>query len=890
MSIKKQVQMNLAYNGKEYQYYNIKKLASILGKDLSILPYSIRNLLENLIRNYDDKLIKEKDILAIFDWPNVAQQNYSIFFRPSRVLLQDFTGVPCIVDLAAMRDAVQSMGGDPGIINPIQPVDLVIDHSVQVDEYGHEKAYENNVKLEFKRNKERYKFMKWGQESLEKFRVVPPGTGIIHQVNLEYLSQAIAFSDNEIYPDSLVGTDSHTTMINGLGVVGWGVGGIEAEAAMLGQPISMLVPEVIGVKLTGQLKPGVTATDLVLTVTEILREKKVVGKFIEYFGDGLFALPLAARATLANMSPEYGATVGFSPIDQTTLAYLSLTGKSDELVSLVHQYMSEQELLFHEAADDPSYSDLVAINLEDVEPSIAGPKRPQDRIALSDGKQSFKNVLNEFVENNQELKKSNITIDGNEFNLNNGAIAIASITSCTNTSNPEVMVAAGLLAKKAVDLGLEKKAWVKTSLAPGSTVVTGYLDSSNLLDPLEKLGFNLVGYGCTTCIGNSGPLIPEISTMASEEDLLLTSVLSGNRNFEARIHNAIQANYLASPPLVVAYAIAGTMDLDLSTEALGTSKLGKDVFLKDIWPSKEEVNAIIEKELNVSLFQEKYSTVFSGDDNWRSLHQSNSELFEWDNDSTYIRQPSFFDNLSNDTNNLKNINNGRILAILGDSVTTDHISPAGAIALESPAGKYLTDNKIDYAEFNTYGSRRGNHEVMMRGTFGNIRLNNGLVEREGGWTLHFPSKKEMTIFEAAQEYAVDSTPLVILAGSEYGSGSSRDWAAKGPFLLGVKTVIAKSYERIHRSNLVGMGVLPLEFLNGNDASSLKLDGSEIISVLGIDDNLQTKQEVSVIAIREDGSEVSFSALVRIDTPIEIEYYKSGGILNYVVLELMRNQK
>lgn len=890
MNIKEQVQMNLAYDGKEYKYYNIKELASILGKDLSILPYSIRNLLENLIRNYDDKLIKKADILAIFDWPNVAQQNYSIFFRPSRVLLQDFTGVPCVVDLAAMRDAVHSMGGDPGIINPIQPVDLVIDHSVQVDEYGHEKAYENNVKLEFKRNKERYKFMKWGQESLEKFRVVPPGTGIIHQVNLEYLSNAIAFSDNEIYPDSLVGTDSHTTMINGLGVVGWGVGGIEAEAAMLGQPISMLVPEVIGVKLTGQLKPGVTATDLVLTVTEVLREKKVVGKFIEYFGDGLFALPLAARATLANMSPEYGATVGFSPIDQTTLDYLSLTGKSDELVALVHQYTSEQGLLFNDSHNDPTYSDLVEINLRDVEPSIAGPKRPQDRIALSAGKQSFQNVLNEFAQSNQELKKSNITIDGNEFNLNNGAIAIASITSCTNTSNPEVMVAAGLLAKKAIDLGLEKKAWVKTSLAPGSTVVTGYLDSSKLLDPLEKLGFNLVGYGCTTCIGNSGPLIPEISSMASEEDLLLTSVLSGNRNFEARIHNAIQANYLASPPLVVAYAIAGTMDLDLSTEPLGTSKLGEDVFLKDIWPSKEEVNAIIEKELNVSLFQEKYSTVFSGDDNWRSLHQSNSELFEWDNDSTYIRQPSFFDNLSNDTNNLKNINSGRILAILGDSVTTDHISPAGAIALESPAGKYLTDNKIDYAEFNTYGSRRGNHEVMMRGTFGNIRLNNGLVEREGGWTLHFPSKKEMTIFDAAKEYAIDSIPLVILAGSEYGSGSSRDWAAKGPFLLGVKVVIAKSYERIHRSNLVGMGVLPLEFLNGNDASSLQLDGSETISVLGIDDSLQTKQEVNVIAIREDGSEVSFSALVRIDTPIEIEYYKSGGILNYVVLELMRNQK
>jgi aconitate hydratase len=890
MNIKQQVQMNIDSEDKSYKFYNIQKLATLYDKDLSILPYSIRNLLENLIRNYDEKLVKEKDIVALFDWPNIAKKNYSIFFRPSRVLLQDFTGVPCVVDLAAMRDAVKSMGGNPGIINPIQPVDLVIDHSVQVDEYGHDKAYENNVKLEFKRNKERYQFMKWGQESLEKFRVVPPGTGIIHQVNLEYLSQGVTVSNDEIYPDSLVGTDSHTTMINGLGVVGWGVGGIEAEAAMLGQPISMLIPEVIGVKLIGTLKPGVTATDLVLTVTEILREKKVVGKFIEYFGQGLFALPLAARATLANMSPEYGATMGFSPIDQTTLDYLLLTGKNKKDIELVKKYTIEQRMFFNDTSPEPIYSDLIEIDLDSVEPSIAGPKRPQDRIALSNSKKLFKNVLSEFNSHDNAETKSTINLDGSEFQLNNGSIAIASITSCTNTSNPEVMIAAGLLAKKAVELGLEKKAWVKTSLAPGSTVVTGYLNSAKLLEPLEKLGFNLVGYGCTTCIGNSGPLIPEISSVASEEDVLLTSVLSGNRNFEARIHNAIQANYLASPPLVVAYAIAGTMDLDLSTEPLGTSDDGKAIYLNDIWPSAEEVNAIIKKEINANLFKEQYASVFKGDANWRSLEQSNDELFQWDNASTYIRRPTFFDNLSDETNNLSDIKNSRILAILGDSVTTDHISPAGAIAVDSPAGEYLLKNNVDQSEFNTYGSRRGNHEVMMRGTFGNIRLKNALVAKQGGWTKHFPSEKEMTIFDASKAYAESSIPLVILAGSEYGSGSSRDWAAKGTYLLGVKAVIAKSYERIHRSNLVGMGVLPLEFIDGQDAKSLNLDGSEEISINGINDNLQTKQKIEVSAKKNNGNEIKFFAIVRIDTPIEIEYYKNGGILNYVILELVKNNK
>ena len=887
MNIKEQVKSQINFQDTQLKYYDMNKLASLLDKDLSVLPFSIRVLLENLIRNYDEKLILEDDIKAIFDWPNIAQSNYSIFFRPSRVLLQDFTGVPCVVDLAAMRDAVKEMNGDPGIINPIQPVDLVIDHSVQVDEYGHEQAYANNVKLEFKRNKERYQFMKWGQESLKKFRVVPPGTGIIHQVNLEYLSEAIMIADGEVFPDSLVGTDSHTTMINGLGVVGWGVGGIEAEAAMLGQPISMLIPEVIGVKLTGQLKPGVTATDLVLTVTEILREKKVVGKFIEYFGQGLFALPLAARATLANMSPEYGATVGFSPIDQTTLDYLKLTGKDIATVDLVKEYSSLQGLFFEESLPDPIYSDLVEIDLHTIEPSIAGPKRPQDRIALSSSKMAFKNVLSDFEKDLTSGNANKISIDGNEFELNNGSIAIASITSCTNTSNPEVMIAAGLLARNAMNFGLTKKSWVKTSLAPGSAVVTGYLQSSNLLASLEGLGFHLVGYGCTTCIGNSGPLIPEIAKVSADSDVLLTSVLSGNRNFEARIHNSIQANYLASPPLVVAYALAGTMDIDLSKEPLGLSDEGKDIYLEDIWPTKDEVDEIINKEININLFNEQYASVFKGDDNWRSLEQSNSELFNWDDGSTYIRRPSFFDGLSPDTNNLQDINNSRVLAILGDSVTTDHISPAGAIAIDSPAGRYLQDNGVDTTDFNTYGSRRGNHEVMMRGTFANIRLNNDLVERQGGWTKHFPSNDEMPIFDAAQRYQNESTPLVILAGSEYGSGSSRDWAAKGTFLLGVKAVIAKSYERIHRSNLVGMGVLPLEFVDGDDVNSLNLNGSEMISITGIDDNLKPKQHVTVDIQDEQGNIRSIETLLRIDTPIEIEYYKSGGILNYVVLELMK---
>ena len=854
-------------------------------KGIDTLPYSIRVLLENLLRYEDGKTVTREDIEAVANWDPSATPSTEIAFRPSRVLLQDFTGVPAVVDLAAMRDQFAKMGGDPSRINPLQPADLVIDHSVQVDSYGLLRSFEDNVKREFERNQERYQFLKWGQSAFENMRVVPPGTGIVHQVNLEYLASVVFTRDVNgqciAYPDSLVGTDSHTTMINGLGVLGWGVGGIEAEAAMLGQPISMLLPQVVGFKLTGKLPEGATATDAVLTVTQMLRERGVVGKFVEFYGEGMENLALPDRATIANMAPEYGATMGFFPVDNETLAYLRFSGREDAHVDVVERVLKEQGL-FHTASDpEPRFTDTLQLDLGDVVPSIAGPKRPQDRIPLSESKRSWHHVLQGFEESAD--KKVAVTRGDETFNLQNGAVVIAAITSCTNTSNPAVMLAAGLVAKKAVEKGLRTKPWVKTSLAPGSQVVTEYLKESGLMEDLNILRFNLVGYGCTTCIGNSGPLDPEIAEAVKANDLIVTSALSGNRNFEGRVNPLTRANYLASPPLVVAYALAGTMDIDFESDPIAQDTEGKDVFLRDIWPSHQEITETLRTSVKKDQFVERYAVVLDGPPQWREVSFEQADRYGWVPESTYVRLPPFFEGVeAGEPAPPEDIAGARVLCLLGDSVTTDHISPAGAIALDGPAAKYLQEHGVAPRDFNSYGSRRGNHEVMMRGTFANIRLRNLLAPgTEGGITRYLPSNEQMSIFDASMKYQADGTPLVVIAGKEYGTGSSRDWAAKGTLLLGVRAVIAESYERIHRSNLIGMGVLPLEFEAGESREALGLSGEETFSISGITEGLAPGK---VLSVQTDTGK-SFTAKARIDTPQEVEYYLHGGILQYVLRQL-----
>ena len=872
--------------GATHTIYRLDRAAEALGCDLARLPFTLRILLENLLRGEDGSAVTADSIRALGAWQAQATPSDEVAFRPARVLLQDFTGVPAIVDLAAMRDAMAELGGDPSRINPQQPVDLVIDHSVQVDEFGSEGAFLLNVTREFERNGERYQFLRWGQQAFEGFRVVPPGTGIVHQVNLEYLAPVVFSADGQAYPDTLVGTDSHTTMINGLGVVGWGVGGIEAEAAMLGQPVSMLIPQVFGVRLTGSLPEGATGTDLVLRVVELLRERNVVGKFVEFFGTGLTTLPLAARATIANMCPEYGATVGFFPVDDETLNYLRFTGRSDEQVALVEAYCREQQLFRTDETPDPEYSDLLEVELGSIEPSLAGPKRPQDRIGLHEAQASARATIAEEIEGGASAMPVQVAANGHSYELSNGSVVIAAITSCTNTSNPEVMVAAGLLAKKAVERGLSTPPWVKTSLAPGSRVVTEYLDEAGLTEHLDALGFNLVGYGCTTCIGNSGPLPEAISQAVDGGPLAVAAVLSGNRNFEARISNQVRSNYLASPPLVVAYALAGHMDVDLATEPLGTGADGEPVHLREIWPSEQEVAEVIQSSIRSSMFRERYADVFTGDEQWAALDSGGGQRFGWAEDSTYVRHAPYFQDLRREPTPPENIEGARVLAMLGDSVTTDHISPAGAIAPGSPAGNYLSEREVARRDFNSYGSRRGNHEVMVRGAFANVRLRNALVEREGGWTRHLPDGEELPIYDAAERYRAEGVPLIVLAGREYGSGSSRDWAAKGPALLGVRAAIAESFERIHRSNLIGMGILPLEYPAGESAASLGLTGEESFDISGIEGGVEPRQDIAVRAVAADGREVAFTARCRIDTPVEAEYYRHGGILQYVLRGLL----
>ncbi len=886
-------QRTLRVGDRELQIASLEALDQ-QGWNPSRLPFATRILLENLLRREDGKVVPAADVEAVAKWDPQAEPATEIAFMPARVLLQDFTGVPAIVDLAAMRDAMLRMGGDPELINPLQAVELVIDHSVQVDEYGKAAALLINAEREFERNRERYGFLRWGQSALRNFRVVPPATGIVHQVNLEYLARGVMVGEGEApfaYPDTLVGTDSHTTMINGLGVLGWGVGGIEAEAAMLGQPISMLIPQVVGFRFTGELPEGATATDLVLRVTELLRAHGVVGKFVEFFGPGLTSLRLADRATIANMAPEYGATCGIFPIDAVSLGYLRFTGRSAEQLALVEAYMKEQGL-FH-TADSPEaeYSDTLGLDLGDVEPSLAGPKRPQDRINLRQMHTAFGEQLPALLPAGSAASSAvQTSFGGSDFDLRHGSVVIAAITSCTNTSNPSVMVAAGLLAKKAVEFGLESKPWVKTSLAPGSKVVTSYLDRAGLTPYLEALKFHTVGYGCTTCIGNSGPLPEPIREAIHAGDLVACSVLSGNRNFEGRIGPDIRANYLASPPLVVAYALAGRMDIDVYNEPLGTSKDGQEVFLKDLWPSQQEIEDTVRVALEPEMFEREYADVYAGDEQWRSMPTPEGATFDWQADSTYIRLVPFFDGMSEQAEPPADIKGARVLALLGDSVTTDHISPAGAIQRDSPAGKYLTEHGVAVRDFNSYGSRRGNHEVMMRGTFANVRLRNKLVQIEGGHTLHMPSGEAMTIYDAAMRYRQEGVPLVILTGKEYGTGSSRDWAAKGPLLQGVRAVIAQSYERIHRSNLIGMGILPLEFLAGESAASLGFDGHETYDVEGlaelVGEEFQAARQLTVVAHSAAGGNRSFQAVVRLDTPQEAAYFHHGGILQYVLRQLL----
>lgn len=879
-------------NGQDYGYFSLKKLATQYP-EVDRLPYSLKILLENQLRYEDGVNTTASDIAALATWDPKATPNQEIGFVPARVVLQDFTGVPAIVDLAAMRDAMKSLGGDAARINPLSPAELVIDHSVQVDAYGRADALDLNNRIEFDRNKERYAFLRWGQGAFDNFKVVPPNTGIVHQVNLEHLSRVV-FGQNQTldgkevlmaWPDTVVGTDSHTTMINGLGILGWGVGGIEAEAAMLGQPISMLVPQVLGFKLTGRLPEGTTATDLVLTITDILRDRGVVGQFVEFFGDGLSKLPLADRATIGNMSPEFGSTCAIFPIDAETVRYLTLSGRSAEQVALVEAYAKAQGMWREDGDADPRYTDVIELNLSDVVPSIAGPKRPQDRVLLSEAAAQYqKQAAPLLAERSGSDGVATVSYQGKTFDLTDGAIVIAAITSCTNTSNPAVMLGAGLLARNALAKGLSVKPWVKTSLAPGSKVVTDYLSSAGLLDDLEGLGFYTVGYGCTTCIGNSGPLPEPIHDAIHDNDLLAVSVLSGNRNFEGRIHPEIKMNYLASPPLVVAYAIAGRMDADIVNDPLGHDPEGNPVYLKDIWPDTMELQHFIDKNVSSEMYQKNYASVFEGDDRWKSMDTPIGEMFAWNDDSTYVQNPPYFDGMDMTLPAIADIKGARALAKLGDSVTTDHISPAGSIAKDSPAGRYLQSHGVSPTDFNSYGSRRGNHEVMMRGTFANVRIRNQIAPgTEGGVTTYFPSGEVMSIFDAAEKYQADGTPLVVIAGKEYGSGSSRDWAAKGTRLLGIKAVITESFERIHRSNLVGMGILPLNFMANETAQTLGLDGTEVYDIEGLNNGLS--KTVTVTATKANGQVIRFEAKVRLDTPKEIEYYQHGGILHYVLRQI-----
>ncbi len=889
----------LRVQGTSYQVFDIMALEKS-GHNISKLPYSIRILLENLLRNEDGRSVTRSDIEAILSWDGKQLPEKEIAFMPARVLLQDFTGVPAVVDLAAMRSAVARAKGNTDKINPLIPSELVIDHSVQVDSFASSESFRINADLEFRRNIERYTLLRWGQKAFKNLKVVPPDTGICHQVNLEYLARVVEVrnqnGESTAFPDSLVGTDSHTTMVNGLGVFGWGVGGIEAEAVMLGQPYFMLTPEVIGVKLTGQLSEGATATDLVLTLTQLIRKKGVVGKIVEYFGEGVAGISLPDRATIGNMSPEYGATMGFFPVDEETLRYLRLTGRSDDQVAVVETYCKEQGLFRSNGAPEPVYSDVLSVDMGTIVPCVAGPKRPQDRIALTDMKDSFKKSLSApavergFALKPEELSKSvMVQKNGLEFEMHNGSVAIAAITSCTNTSNPSVMIAAGLVAKKAVEkYGLKPKPWVKTSLAPGSQVVMDYLKEAGLIEPLEKLNFNLVGYGCTTCIGNSGPLDENVSSTIEKEKLVAAAVLSGNRNFEGRIHPNAKASFLASPPLVVAYALAGRVDFDPTFGPVDYTKDGTPVYLKDLWPSQSEVREAVDRSLKPQMFRSRYSEVFKGNDNWQGLKIPEASIYEWDKSSTYVQEPPFFFDLPVEPAPIGDIEKGRVLVFLGDSVTTDHISPAGSIPASSPAGKYLIEHGVQPKDFNSYGARRGNHEVMMRGTFANIRLKNFLVPgTEGSWTIHFPDKEKMTIYDASVKYQSDKVPLVVIAGKEYGSGSSRDWAAKGTLLLGIKAVIAESYERIHRSNLVGLGVLPLQFVDGQNAASIGLTGSEVFSITGIKQNLTPRKRLKVTALDEKGGTKSFEAVARLDSHIDVEYYHNGGILQTVLRQMLR---
>ncbi|NVZ21753.1 aconitate hydratase AcnA [Pseudomonas costantinii] len=899
----------LEIDRKTYHYFSLPEAAKSLG-DLDKLPMSLKVLLENLLRWEDNKTVTGADLKAIAAWLKERQSDREIQYRPARVLMQDFTGVPAVVDLAAMRAAVAKAGGDPQRINPLSPVDLVIDHSVMVDKFGNASAFEQNVDIEMQRNGERYAFLRWGQSAFDNFSVVPPGTGICHQVNLEYLGRTVWTKDEDgrtyAFPDTLVGTDSHTTMINGLGILGWGVGGIEAEAAMLGQPVSMLIPEVIGFKLTGKLKEGITATDLVLTVTQMLRKKGVVGKFVEFYGDGLADLPLADRATIANMAPEYGATCGFFPVDDVTLDYLRLSGRPTETVKLVEAYTKAQGL-WRNAGQEPVFTDTLALDMGSVEASLAGPKRPQDRVSLPNVGQAFTDFLNlQFKPANKEegrleseggggvavgnadlVGEVDYEEDGHTYRLKNGAVVIAAITSCTNTSNPSVMMAAGLVAKKAVEKGLTRKPWVKTSLAPGSKVVTDYYKAAGLTHYLDKLGFDLVGYGCTTCIGNSGPLPAPIEKAIQKADLAVASVLSGNRNFEGRVHPLVKTNWLASPPLVVAYALAGTVRIDISSEPLGNDKDGKPVYLRDIWPSSKEIADAV-AQVSTGMFHKEYAEVFAGDEQWQAIEVPQAATYVWQKDSTYIQHPPFFDDIAGPLPVIKDVKGANILALLGDSVTTDHISPAGNIKTDSPAGRYLREQGVEPRDFNSYGSRRGNHEVMMRGTFANIRIRNEMLGgEEGGNTLYIPTGEKMAIYDASMKYQASGTPLVVVAGQEYGTGSSRDWAAKGTNLLGVKAVIAESFERIHRSNLVGMGVLPLQFKLDQNRKVLKLTGKEKVDILGLTDaEIEPRMNLTLVITREDGSSEKVEVLCRIDTLNEVEYFKAGGILHYVLRQLI----
>jgi aconitate hydratase len=896
-----QTRSELSVGSSKFTYFSLPKFAAKTGKDLSKLPYSLRILLENLLRCEDGVAVEAKDVEALAAWDARKEPDTEIAFHPARVVLQDFTGVPCVVDLAAMRDAMAAMGGDPSKINPLFPAELVIDHSVQVDHYGTADSLVRNTESEYERNQERYALLRWAQGAFTNFKVVPPSTGIVHQVNLEYLARVVFDQDGVAYPDTVVGTDSHTTMINGAGVLGWGVGGIEAEAAMLGQPINMLIPQVIGVKLHGTLPEGATATDLVLTITRLLRDKGVVGKFVEFFGDGLDSLPLADRATIGNMAPEFGSTCGIFPVDEETLNYLRLSGRSPERIALVEAYAKAQGLFRTKGQPDPVYTDTLSLDLGTVVPTLAGPRRPHDKVALKDVGAGFKKVLPELVaQAKKKAKGATVTaeelgtkvsssLDGQSFELTNGSVVIAAITSCTNTSNPYVMLGAGLLARNAAEKGLQVKPWVKTSLAPGSKVVTQYLTQAGVLSSLEQLHFNVVGYGCTTCIGNSGPLPEPISKAIGDGELVAVSVLSGNRNFEGRVSPDVRANYLASPPLVVAYALAGRIDIDFATEPLGTDKDGGEVFLKDIWPSPREVASVVKQNVTSEMFRTEYANVFAGDERWRALPVPAGDRFAWDAASTYVRKPTFFENLSATPAPLSDISDARVLATLGDSVTTDHISPAGNISKTSPAAKYLTDHGVQPRDFNQYGARRGNHEVMMRGTFANVRLRNGLVPGvEGSFTRYLPTGEQLSIFEASEKYRAAKTPLLILAGKEYGSGSSRDWAAKGTFMLGVRAVIAESYERIHRSNLIGMGVLPLQFLDGESRESLGLSGEEVFSVVGIQTGLAPGKLLDVVATAADGTVKNLKVRARIDTAVELAYYQHGGILQFVLRELLKS--